>query len=127
MTWNDRFFGSNPATPWTTPGGDFVGTASASEVVNGTTIPSPYSWGSTAAMVADVQGWLDDPSTNFGWILKNEDEADATDFRAFLSREAADHNPQLVVTFTPVPEPSTIILSLTALSTLLVARRQCRS
>jgi hypothetical protein len=125
-TWNARFFDATNPVLWTTPGGDIVGTASASEVVNGTTIPSPYTWGSNAAMIADVQGWLDDPSTNFGWMLKNEDEVDPTDFRAFLSRDAADHNPQLVVTFTSVPEPSTIVLSLTALSMLLVTRRRCQ-
>ena len=29
-----------------------------------------YNWGSTQQMVADVQMWLDDPSSDFGWLVK---------------------------------------------------------
>src|SRR5689334_10716404 len=85
-TWNAAMFGS---TAWTTPGGDFTSPASASLQIVGTTINVAYSWPSTAALIADVQGWLNNPSSNFGWLLKNQDETSATTFRAFYSRDVA--------------------------------------
>ena len=70
-------------TLWSSPGGDF-GTASASTFVNGTT---PV-WDSAAvgngAMVSDVQDWLDNPATNYGWILIG-DEANSPTTRRFDS------------------------------------------
>jgi hypothetical protein len=53
-------------------------------------------------MVSDAQGWLDNPSSNFGWILVNEDETDTRTFRAYYSRETATAtwHPQLQVTYT---------------------------
>jgi hypothetical protein len=76
---------------------------------------TPYVWGSTAKMVADVQGWLDGSLSNFGWLLKNDSEGSATTFRAFYTAEGAveqsvpDFAPVLTVDFEPltVPEPST--------------------
>src|SRR5262249_4693397 len=73
-TWNARFYSPTTPTLWGTPGGDFSPTASASLTIVGTTTGVPYTWGSTAGMVSDVQGWLNSPASNFGWILKNEDE-----------------------------------------------------
>jgi hypothetical protein len=46
----------------------------------------PYSWDSTPEMVADVQSWLDDPATNFGWILVG-DESQIMTSKRFDSRE----------------------------------------
>src|SRR5262249_58093735 len=51
---------------WTTPGGDFVATASASTPVGGV---ANYQWAG-AGVKADVEGWLSNPSTNFGWLLQ---------------------------------------------------------
>ena len=62
-TWVHTFF--NTAT-WDTAGGDFLATGSASASVGNV---GDYTWGSAPQMVADVQGWLDDPSSNFGWLL----------------------------------------------------------
>ena len=60
-------------------------------------------------MIADVQSWLNSPSTNFGWAVVNSDETDATTFRAFWTKEAptASLRPELIVSYTPAPEPST--------------------
>lgn len=52
-------------TVWSNPGGDFTG-ASASMTVDATGF---YSW-TGGGVIADVQQWLDNPSTNFGWLLK---------------------------------------------------------
>jgi spore coat protein A len=85
----------NQAPAWGTPGGDYIAVASGSTLVNGT---APV-WPSTTSMVSDVQDWLDNPATNYGWILVG-DEASPTTARRFDSREGAS-GPALVVDFTP--------------------------
>src|SRR6266550_140276 len=72
-TWNARHFSATTPTLWNTPGGDFAAIDSAALAIVGTTLNTPYTWQSTPAMVADVQSWLSDPSTNFGWLLKGEE------------------------------------------------------
>ncbi|UCE87149.1 MAG: multicopper oxidase domain-containing protein, partial [Deltaproteobacteria bacterium] len=95
-TWIHTFY---PSAFWATPGGDFAPTASAS-----ISIPArrdPYTWGSTAGMVADVQAWIDDPSSDFGWILIGNEAVNETAKR-FDSREngTLENRPVLVVDFT---------------------------
>ena len=78
-TWIHTFFDE---AFWNTPGGDFSEVASAQLMIND---PGSYTFGSTNAMVNDVQDWLDNPETNFGWILiANENVVSA---RRFSSRE----------------------------------------
>jgi len=98
-TWTDRFY---PATAWTTAGGD-AGAASASVTVG--TALQDYTW-SSAAMVADVQGWLDTPATNHGWLITAPGAATSQAVR-FASRQSTDTTgrPRLSVTFTP-PVPT---------------------
>ncbi len=93
-TWIYRFFDTDV---WSTVGGHFEGTASASSTVDGVGF---YTWGATPEMVADVQGWLDDPSSNFGWILMGDETARST--KRFDTRENAetDHRPVLMVEYT---------------------------
>ena len=50
---------------WTNAGGDFVAAANAATSVGGL---GKYEW-SSDQMNADVQAWLGDAATNFGWIL----------------------------------------------------------
>lgn len=99
-TWNHRFF---PRQFWTTPGGDFVAAPSATKIADdpGTTV----TW-SSATMIADVQGWLDSPATNFGWVLIGN-EAATTTARLFGSSENTmpENRPALVIEFTPPPCP----------------------
>jgi hypothetical protein len=106
-TWSHRFYDT---VPWNNPGGDFVATASGSTMVGLTR--QAYVWDSTPALVADVQGWLDDPAGNFGWLLMGL-ESTAGTARRFDSREAAISAvwPELTVTFSgaPVPEPRTLV------------------
>jgi len=93
-TWNYRFFNT---APWGTVGGDFAAGASAT-----TTISDPlrfYTWDSTGAMVADVQGWVSQRSSNFGWAVVG-DETGIGNAMRFDSREGTNP-PALVVTFTP--------------------------
>jgi FtsP/CotA-like multicopper oxidase with cupredoxin domain len=93
-TWIHR---SYPTTFWISAGGDFSGTLSAATIVSGT---GSYSW-TSAQMVSDVQAWLDNPSSNFGWIvLGNEAQIETT--KRFDSREntSLGNRPALVITFT---------------------------
>jgi hypothetical protein len=133
VTWNFAKFNT---IPWSTPGGggDFVSTESADTVVS-QNLNTPYVWGSTAQMVADVQGWLDGTLPNFGWLLKNDSEGAPQTFRAFYTREGAiEQNvpqfaPELTVDFVEpaaVPEPSTLGLTAFGAATIisLVRRRR---
>ena len=72
VTWLHAF---SPATTWTNPGGDFDGTASATLSIAGN---GDYTF-SSPGMVADVQAWLDDPSGNHGWMIKEVSEDLASD------------------------------------------------
>jgi hypothetical protein len=110
-TWNARFF---PGTLWATQGGDHAAAPSATATVN-SVINAPNTWLSTPGLVSDVQGWLNAPSSNFGWELINLDETTPTDFRAFYTREFSDATlrPQLQITFdapATVPEPTSMLL-----------------
>ncbi len=93
--WNNQF--------WSSPGGDFVATASATTSVNAV---GYYNWGSTAQMVADVQGWVNAPSTSHGWILIGPEQSGQKSAKQFEARESlAQYRPQLTVTYTP-PAPT---------------------
>jgi hypothetical protein len=94
-TWIHRFYDT---TSWGTAGGDFVPVASASTVVDNL---GPYVW-TSAAMIADVQGWLDEPTTNFGWMVRG-DEVNLGVAKRFAAREHLNESfrPTLTVTFTP--------------------------
>lgn len=108
-TWTHPFYNT---TPWAKAGGDFVTAASGSAMVG--TVRQNYVWTSTSDMVSDVQGWLDNPSGNFGWILLGDESAAAT-ARRFDTHEAnnATLRPTLRITFSasPVPAPATLLLA----------------
>ncbi len=93
-TWNFQVY---PTVPWPTPGGAFAATASATKAVSAVGF---YSWSSTAALVADVQSWVNNPASNHGWVLKGNEAASAT-VKRFESREAAANQPLLVVNYLP--------------------------
>ena len=97
-TWTQRVY---PATPWLTPGGDTVATFSARIPVQVTL--TTYSFGPTAGMQTDVQGWLDAPATNYGWQIRNDELQAPPSARRWGSRESANgaERPSLVITFTP--------------------------
>jgi hypothetical protein len=94
-TWVYRFF--NTVT-WTTPGGDF--NASASATKNITTLGT-YTWKS-AQMKTDVQGWLDTPANNFGWVMLGDESGTAGTAKRLDSREnpTAANRPTLKVFYT---------------------------
>ncbi len=95
-TWLHRVFNS---VSWTFPGGDFSSTMSASQSVSGA---GSYTWGSTSEMIADLQLWVDDPATSFGWIVMGNEATNQTAKR-FDSKEhpTTGSRPLLTVTYTP--------------------------
>lgn len=92
-TWVHRFYDNQT---WTTPGGDFVEVASATKQVDE---EGAYIFGSTSAMVADVQDWKDNPGANFGWILIAAEDVNSA--KRFDSRSNPDElfRPLLEVKF----------------------------
>jgi hypothetical protein len=95
-TWRHRFYDT---IFWTTQGGDFSATASASQSVGPV---GQYTW-SSAQMVADVQSWVDNPASNFGWLLLGDESTTATSKR-FDTRESASP-PVLTIQYIPAPRP----------------------
>ena len=103
VTWNSRL----PNTLWEEPGvtgaGDSVAQASSTTFVAG--VKGSYTFASSPGIVADVQGWVNDPGTNDGWLLISENELTPKTARRFATREDAVNAPVLTVVFT-IPPPS---------------------
>ena len=97
-TWRHRFYDT---IFWTTEGGDFATTISASQSVSGI---GTYTW-SSAQMLTDVQSWLNDPSINFGWLLRG-DESTSSTAKRFDTRESASP-PVLTIEYTGIPHTDT--------------------
>jgi hypothetical protein len=96
-SWLARF---HPSTVWASPGGsngiDYAESASATVTLGdaGSTnlISSP-------GLAADVQLWLDQPGTNFGWMLRAVDESATQIVRRIASRETVTNSPVLKVSY----------------------------
>jgi len=80
-TWRHVFFDT---IFWAIQGGDFSATISASQSVGPL---GHYTWNS-AQMVADVQSWVNNPASNFGWLVLG-DESVAGSAKRFDTRESA--------------------------------------
>ena len=92
-TWFRRFF---PATNWTNAGGDFSTTESASLAIGA---GAAFTW-TSAQLASDVQDMLNNPATNFGWLIQGEETSSKTAKR-FATREDAtpDLRPALIIEF----------------------------
>ncbi|HJN91366.1 MAG TPA: DNRLRE domain-containing protein [Dehalococcoidia bacterium] len=90
-TWLQRSTGQD--LPWATAGSDLAN-QSAAVTIGAEGAVSIES----AGLTADVQRWLEDPDSNFGWILLPD--ADGRSAKRFGSREG-NSPPTLNVTFTP--------------------------
>lgn len=98
---------SAPGTNWITAGGDFSTIASAARAVGDIGF---YTW-SSAQLASDVQSWLANPTSEFGWILRGDESAPGTT-RRFDSSESLDglFSPSLVIEYSVVPTPSSLAL-----------------
>ena len=119
-TWINRFGATG--SPWATPGGDFSSSVSAFLSVLGDGI---YTF-SSPALATDVQGWLNNPATDFGWMLRSESELTSRTIRRFGSHEDLGNSPVLTIQYVVlVPEPSTWSLLCLGLGSILW--RTCRA
>jgi hypothetical protein len=100
-TWSHRFFGNPgagiPGVPWASAGGSFVSAPSSTTAIGGI---GTYTFGSTAQLLADVEGWRVDPQTNHGWILIGQEQVSQS-ARRIHSREsdAVTSRPQLLISY----------------------------
>lgn len=125
VTWMHRSFrppnletGQLQGVLWNTPGGDFDSTALATRNVSGVAF---YTW-SSAALTADVQRWLNNPSQNFGWLIFG-DETAGTSAKRFdgPGNSNAANRPSLSITYViPTPGAAAIV----GLGGLIALRRR---
>lgn len=89
-----------PQQAWAVPGGDHAPLASASIPVG--FAGQFYTWGPTAALVADVQSWVDQPAGNHGWLLIGHEQGQQNAKR-FESRDNSEASlrPRLEVVYDP--------------------------
>jgi hypothetical protein len=103
-TWNQP--NCSLAGNWTTPGGTVVAAVSGQASNAGVPIGGQVVWSSAAnaQLMLDVQGWIDDPSTNHGWRITSSTEGMTAQAQRFLSAEAgAAGAPSLSVTYACKP------------------------
>ena len=91
-TWLHSFF---PNTSWNNAGGDFVSTASATNIISSV---GTYTWAGNG-LVNDVQSWLNGSNPNYGFILVGDENTSQSASR-FASRESSTSKPILSVTYT---------------------------
>jgi len=97
-TWK---YSSYPSTEWENSGGDFYNNVLGRNVEAG----DLHWYGKTRAMAEVVQEWIDEPSTNFGFILIGSDETYTLPPPGSYSRyngieSSPDLIPRLIVTYT---------------------------
>ena len=101
-TWLHTFYNTSF---WSNPGGDFSATPSATTTVS--TVNATYTW-SGSGVLADVQAWVSNPASNFGWVIRGN-EVTAGRTQRFNSGENSSNPPQLTVIYdvpTPTPTPT---------------------
>lgn len=93
VTWNT----TNGSTLWTSPGGDFNPTATAT-AMTGTIDGVVVQW----TVTSDAIAFVANASSNHGWLIKDVDENVGATTTAYGSKEnaTASNRPQLVVTYT---------------------------
>jgi hypothetical protein len=112
VTWNARLYS---APLWSAPGTsspvDYFSAASATNFIAGV---GTYTFNSNSNLIADVQAWVNNPDTNFGWILTSLLENTSTTIRRFGSRESTN-GPLLTVQYSlPAARPILTPLSIQA-------------
>ena len=110
-----------PGVLWATAGGEFAAGPSATADIG----PQGLAYAmSGAGMTGDVQQWLDDPASNFGWFLLGNESGIQT-VRQFGSRESSDvdSRPTLFVSYSVVPEPAVVWLLGVGAAVLWLRRR----
>jgi hypothetical protein len=128
-TWSQNFY---LTSGWTTPGGTVAATQSAVSFKPALAMVNVI-WDSqtNTQLLTDAQSMLANPTSNFGWELVSSTEGAPNPApQRFATSENSDTliRPQLFVTYTPVPEPSTLACLAAGGAALLrrARRRQAR-
>lgn len=102
-TWDD-----SGVNAWS--GGNFVSPPDATATLGSS---GSSAFGSSTGLVNTVQRWLTNSASNFGWILRNQNEVTPQNARRLASREAGSDMPSLVLDYTlpPPPPPSSVTLA----------------
>ena len=97
-TWIHTFYNGSF---WTSTGGSYSPTVSASVNVAGQN--NFYTW-TSAQMVTDVASWINDPVSNFGWILRG-DESSTSNTKRFSSTQngTVSNRPRLIIEYVVPP------------------------
>lgn len=122
-TWKYRLYSSSQ---WTTQGGDFVATPSATSSIHYSDFPLEYGIWNSAGMIADVNAWIANAANNFGWVIIGQ-EATLGSAKGFSSREETIFpKPTLTITYTQ-PCPNSLVLSNTIASGIYRSAEQITS
>lgn len=104
-TWFSNFFGTSD---WTTAGGDYVTTVTASAPVSNTAVGNQGRW-TGPQLVRDLQDFVDGAAPNHGWILIGDESGSQTAMRYYSSEDTTGRvsdRPELVVVYKPPPPSS---------------------
>ncbi|MEQ9408583.1 MAG: DNRLRE domain-containing protein [Fuerstiella sp.] len=87
---------------WTAAGGDYAA-ASAATLVGGI---GAYDWFG-GGLIDDVQSWIDDAASNFGWLIDLSGSA----IKSFVSKDGPDAglSPTLEITYEEPPAPPAVV------------------
>lgn len=114
VTWTQRHYAATPPQLWTTPGGDFA--AESASILMAST--GSFVWAGTPEMLADIQGWVNDPASNHGWLIRGS-EATTRTAKRLVSREGGVNVPLLTLEYDPpVAESGDVPLPAWALAAL---------
>jgi len=108
-SWMSRLTG---VADWDEPGGkngtDYVSNATATVgLFDESTGPYFMNSGAFSNLTSDVQKWVDNPGTNFGWMLKARNEAPSWTAKRLIAREyfpGLNIYPYLLVDFIRAPQ-----------------------
>jgi hypothetical protein len=97
---------AHPATLWSAPGA--VGAADSMASPSATTATAVddfgrYTFPPSPGLVADVQVWINTPSSNHGWLVRSQGEATNATARRLGSREDPGKPVLLLTVATPLP------------------------
>ena len=102
-TWMHRI---HPTASWSTPGAsdpaDFTGVPSGTSTVAGI---GSFTFSSNPTLVSDVSGWIQNPTSNLGWILLAQGSPANGSAKRIGTRENPGLEPTLLVEF-DVPKPA---------------------
>ncbi len=107
VTWINNFYNSSS---WTNLGGDFSPISSASSNITYLSFPLNYGVWSSIGMKNDVNNWIINSSTNFGWIIIGEETVLGSAF-FFGSREGTLFDKPTLKVFYTLPAPDKVLIN----------------